>query len=107
MCMIKDTDFDNDLYGVFIFAENKNIENKGEKNTMEKKFTDEELNTIMEVESVLSEIGSDIDDIQPEDLVGYLDENSTEEEIEAQMEADDKLMYDDEDDLEEDNLLPC
>ena len=106
MCMIKDTDFDNDLYGAFIFAETKNTENK-EENTMEKKFTNEELNTIMEVESVLSELGSDIDDIQPEDLVGYLDENSTEEEIEAQMEADDKLMYDDEDDLEEDNLLPC
>lgn len=101
MCMIKDTDFDNDLYGAFIFAESKNTENKGEKNTMEKKFTDEELNTIMEVESVLSELGSDIDDIQPEDLVGYLDENSTEEEIKAQMEADDKLLYDDEDDLEE------
>ena len=105
MCMIKDTDFDNDLYGVFIFTETKNTENKGE-NSMEKKFTDEEINTIMEVESVLSELGSDIDDIQPEDLVGYLDENSTEEEIEAQMEADDKLMYDDED-LEEDDLLPC
>lgn len=106
MCMIKDTDFDNDLYGAFIFTETKNTENK-EENTMEKKFTDEELNTIMEVESVLSELGSDIDDIQPEDLVGYLDENSTEDEIEAQMEADDKLMYDDEDDLEEDNLFPC
>ena len=107
MCMIKDTDFDNDLYGAFIFAETKNTENKGEKN-MEKKFTDEELDTIMEVESVLEQVGSDMDDIQPEDLVGYLDENSTEEEIEAQMEADDKLMYDDdEDDLEEDNLLPC
>ena len=106
MCMIKDTDFDNDLYGAFIFAETKNTENK-EENTMEKKFTNEELNTIMEVESVLSELGSDIDDIQPEDLVGYLDENSTEEEIEAQMEADDKLMYNDEDDLEEDSRLPC
>lgn len=106
MCMIKDTDFDNDLYGAFIFAETKNTENK-EENTMEKKFTNEELNTIMEVESVLSELGSDIDDIQPEDLVGYLDENSTEEEIKAQMEADDKLMYDDEDDMEEDNLLSC
>lgn len=74
---------------------------------MQKKFSNKEFDLIMEVETVLSELGSDIDDIQPEDLVGYLDENSTEEEIEAQMEADDKLMNDDEDDLEEDCLLPC
>lgn len=75
---------------------------------MKKKFSNKELDMIMEVETVLSQFGSDIDDIQPEELVGYLDENSTEEEIEAQMEADDKLMWDDdEDDLEEDCLLPC
>ena len=107
MCMIKDTDFDNDLYGAFIFAETKNTENKGEKNTMQKKFSNKKFDLIMDLENVLSEVDSDIDDIQPEDLVGYLDENSTDEEIEAQMEADDKLMYDDKDDLEEDNLPPC
>ena len=72
---------------------------------MEKKFSNEELDMIMEVETVLSQLGSDIDEIQPEDLVGYLDENSTEEEIEAQMEADDKLMSDDEDEYDLEDLF--
>ena len=72
---------------------------------MQKKFSNKELDMIMEVETVLSQLGSDIDDIQPEDLVGYLDEDSTEEEIEAQMEADDKLMSDDEDEYDLEDLF--
>ena len=72
---------------------------------MQKKFSNNELDMIMDVETVLSQLGSDIDDIQPEDLVGYLDEDSTEEEIEAQMEADDKLMSDDEDEYDLEDLF--
>lgn len=41
------------------------------------------------------------DKMMPQDMVGYLDENSTEEEIQAQMEADDKLMTEDCNDDEE------